>query len=61
MGRTCAPRGHFVVDGRRLILPTELPPEDMLDALERRLSRNAVWRLSERVPEPDDHLHAAEA
>lgn len=57
LGPMCAPRGHFVVDGRRLLAPAELPPEDMLDALERRISPDAVWRLSERVPEPDDHLH----
>lgn len=57
MGSLCAPRGHFVVDGRRLLLPPELPVEDVLDALERRIPREAVWRLSERVPEPDDHLH----
>jgi hypothetical protein len=57
MGRQCAPRGHFVVDGRQLLMPAELPAEDVLDALEQRISQDAVWRLSERVPEPDDHLH----
>jgi len=57
MGPLCAPRGHFVVEGRRLLLPPEIPPEDMLDALERRTPKEAVWRLSERVAEPDDHLH----
>jgi len=57
MGSSCAPRGHFVVDGRRLLMPSELPPEDMLDGLEQRLPREAIWRLSERVPEPEDHLH----
>ncbi|MCA9709210.1 MAG: hypothetical protein KDK70_25425 [Myxococcales bacterium] len=61
MGATCATRGHFVVDGRRLLMPAELPPEDMLDGLEQRLSREAIWRLSERVPEPDDHLHEPRA
>lgn len=57
MGVICAPRGHFVVDGRRLSLPAEIPPEEMLDTFERRVPRDAVFRLSERVPEPDDHLH----
>lgn len=57
MGRQCAPRGHFVVDGRRLLAPAELPAEDVLDALERRIPSDAVLRLCERVPEPDDHLH----
>jgi hypothetical protein len=57
MGRACAPRGHFVVDGRRLLAPTELPAEDVLDALEQRLPSQEVWRLCERVAEPDDHLH----
>jgi hypothetical protein len=57
MGRGCAPRGHFVVDGRRLLMPAELAAADVLDALEQRIPREAVWRLSERVPEPDDHLH----
>ncbi|MCX4239361.1 hypothetical protein [Paraliomyxa miuraensis] len=57
LGPACAPRGHFVVDGHRLLLPPELPAEDMLDALERRIAPDAVWRLSERVIEPDDHLH----
>ncbi|MCA9651919.1 MAG: hypothetical protein H6712_28565 [Myxococcales bacterium] len=60
MGAQCAPRGHVVVDGRRLLLPAEIPPEDMLDALEKRIAPDAVWRLSERIPEPDDHLHDVE-
>jgi hypothetical protein len=47
-----------VVDGRRLLAPAELPVEDVLDALEHRIASDAVWRLSERVPEPDDHLHS---
>lgn len=57
MGRRCAPCAHFVVDGRRLLMPAELPAEDMLDGLEQRDLRESIWRLSERVPEPDDHLH----
>jgi hypothetical protein len=57
MGRQCAPRGHYVLDGRRLLAPSELPVEDVLDALEQRLPPEGVWRLCERVPEPDDHLH----
>jgi hypothetical protein len=59
MGRQCAPRGHFAVDGRRLLAPTELPVEDVLDALEQRIPPDAVWRLCERVREPDDHLHSS--
>ncbi len=57
LGKGCATRGHFVVDGRRLLMPAELPAEDMLDGLEQRISSEAIWRLSERVPEPEDHLH----
>ncbi len=57
MGPSCAPRGHFVVDGAQLLMPAELPAGEVLDALEQRISRQAVWRLCERVPEPDDHLH----
>lgn len=57
LGKLCAPRGHFVIDGRRLCMPAELPLEDVLDALDRRIARESVWRLSERVSEPDDHLH----
>jgi len=57
MGPQCAPRGHFVIDGRRLLMPSELPAEDMLDGLEQRIPREAIWRLSERVPEPEDHFH----
>lgn len=55
MGKRCAPRGHLMVDGHRLLMPPELPAEDMLDGLEMRDSRD--WRLSERIPEPGDHLH----
>ena len=51
---------HVVVDGRRLLMPAEIPPEDMLDALERRIPPEEAWRLSERVPEPEDHLHDVE-
>ncbi len=61
MGSLCAPRGHFVVDGRRLLRPAEITPAEMLDALERRTPREAVSRVSERVPEPDDHLHGTGA
>lgn len=57
MGARCAPRGHFVIDGRRLQRPAEISPHDMLDTLELRGDDSDVWRLSERVPEPDDHLH----
>lgn len=60
MGTACAPRGHVVVDGRHLLQPAEIPAEDMLDALEKRIDRDSIWRLSERVPEPDDHLHDGE-
>lgn len=59
LGRICAPRGHFVVDGRRLLAPTVLPVEDVLDGLEQRIPPSAAWRLCERVSEPDDHLHDA--
>ncbi len=61
LGALCAPRGHFVVEGRHLLMPTELTPAEMLDALERRIPRSAVERMSERVPEPDDHLHESRA
>jgi hypothetical protein len=53
----CAARGHFVVDGQRLISSSVQTQLECCAAIEGRLERSKTWRLADRVEEPDDHLH----
>lgn len=53
----CQLRGHAVVAGSRLSPSAWQSPEEFRAALEARVPADAVWRLADRVPEPDDHLH----
>jgi hypothetical protein len=45
------------IDGRRLGVSTWQSPEEFRAALESRLTPATLWRLADRVPEPDDHEH----
>lgn len=57
-GDSCALRGHFVVAADNLALGPGVPGRAELEAaLEDRLAPGEVPRLSDRVLEPDDHLH----
>jgi hypothetical protein len=57
-GAECATRGHYVVDARGLPLPLQHPGRAELEmALEGRVGPEQVWRLADRVAEPEDHLH----
>ncbi len=57
-GSECALRAHCVVDVRRLPLDVEHPGRrDLEEALEGLVPPERVWRLTDRVGEPEDHLH----
>ncbi len=58
LGERCALRGHLVVDASQLPLSPIHPYREELEAgIERRVAPEHVWRLSDRVIEPEDHLH----
>jgi hypothetical protein len=58
LGPACALRAHLVIDADRLPLPARHPGRAELEAgVESRVPSALVWRLANRVPEPDDHLH----
>lgn len=54
---SCALRGHAVVDARYLPLPIACSDDEQIAAIEARLPPNQLWRLADRVPEPEDHEH----
>ena len=57
-GSECALRAHCVVDARRLPIAVEHPGRsDLEEALEGLVPPERVWRLTDRVGEPEDHLH----
>ena len=57
-GAECALRDHLVLDAGRLPLPAVHPDRrDLEAAIEGRIALDQVWRLADRVPEPEDHLH----
>lgn len=57
-GDACALRGHLALDAQRLALRAGVPGRAELEAaLEDRLAPDQVERLSDRVLEPEDHLH----
>lgn len=57
-GPECALRGHYLIDARLLPLDARHPDRrDLEDALEGRIGPDQVWRLADRVAEPEDHLH----
>ncbi|MEZ4382056.1 MAG: hypothetical protein R3A79_11965 [Nannocystaceae bacterium] len=57
-GGACALRPHYVVAADRLPLGPHHPGRmELEEAVEGRLSEERVWRLTDRVIEPEDHLH----
>lgn len=60
LGDICAVRGHFVVDGARVPQSRFWTTDEFACAFEGRCQRATLWRLADRVPEPEDHLHAFE-
>lgn len=58
LGDACALRAHLVVDAANLPLPvSHLGRQELEAGIEGRVAPEHVWRLSDRVIEPDDHLH----
>ena len=57
LGDACALAGHAVVDATRLRASRAATQEEFAAALEQRVEPDRVWRLADRVPEPEDHLH----
>jgi hypothetical protein len=58
LGDACALTAHVVVDASRLRTSHSCSPDEFAAALENRVESQQVWRLADRVPEPDDHLHS---
>lgn len=57
LGDACALSAHAVVDAARLRASASCSPEEFAEAIEGRTDDRHVWRLADRVPEPEDHLH----
>ena len=57
LGDRCGIHGHFVVAAARLHPAPIQSPEEFRAAIESRMPRERVWRLADRVPEPEDHGH----
>lgn len=56
-GDRCALAAHAVVLGDRFRASVIQTPEEFRAGVECRLVPEQVWRLADRVMEPDDHLH----
>ncbi|PRQ03704.1 hypothetical protein ENSA5_13260 [Enhygromyxa salina] len=56
-GEACALRGHVVIDPRRLPEPACATDQEQFEGVEGRTSAARLWRLADRVPEPEDHAH----
>jgi hypothetical protein len=57
LGDDCALRGHVVVDPRRLPASPVASDAEQFAGVESRVPNEKLWRLADRVPEPDDHEH----
>jgi hypothetical protein len=57
IGPTCGLRGHAVLDPRRLPEPACATDDEQFAGVEGRTSASQLWRLADRVGEPDDHGH----
>lgn len=57
LGDRCALRGHVVVDPRRLPRPEFASDQELFAGVEATVARDKLWRLADRVLEPDDHEH----
>lgn len=53
----CGLRGHAVVDASLLPLPAAASEREQIAAIESWLPERALWRLADRIAEPDDHGH----
>jgi hypothetical protein len=56
----CGTAGHFVVAAAHMIASRVQSPAEFRAAIESRLDTAKTWRLTERVPEPDDHGHGSD-
>jgi len=57
LGSRCAVVGHFAVDQGAIPVSAVATSAELRDAIEGRVERQALWRLADRVPEPEDHEH----
>ncbi|NVB42543.1 hypothetical protein G6O69_32265 [Pseudenhygromyxa sp. WMMC2535] len=57
LGERCALRGHALIDPRRLPEPAACSDEEQFLAVEGALPEHRIWRLADRVREPEDHGH----
>ena len=57
LGDRCALRGHAVLDPRRLPAPALATDLEQIEGVESRVDARRLWRLADRVPEPEDHGH----
>ncbi len=57
LGDRCALRGHVVVDPRRLPEPALISDAEQFAGVEGRVESDKLWRLADRVAEPEDHEH----
>lgn len=57
LGEACGLRGHVVVDPRRLPEPATASDAELFAGVEARVPADKLWRLADRVPEPEDHEH----
>ena len=57
LGDLCALHGHAVLDPRRLPPPARGTDAEQFAAVEGCLEPARLWRLADRVAEPEDHCH----
>ena len=57
LGDPCGLHAHIVVDPRRLPEPACATDREQFEAVEIRTPPDRLWRLADRVPEPEDHGH----
>jgi len=57
LAEPCALHGHLLVAAERLPSPASCSAAEMVAGVEARVSRSQLWRLADRVLEPEDHMH----
>jgi hypothetical protein len=57
VGGDCALRGHLCILAPRLPSPMSCSVDELVEGVEHRTPRERLWRLADRVPEPEDHQH----
>lgn len=60
LGERCALSGHFVVEASRMPRSAVVGFDEWAAAFELRCDAPSLWRLADRVPEPEDHQHGHE-